>query len=315
MSSSDEIKLSAVCFISDTSECNDNQFGGLDDPDYELDDEERCFNEGYTVTDCPDGYKPGGKKCPYGDKYFCACPMNYKFSCTGANQTGGMGEACNGKYAECTCAEGYAWKVGVCARNKAEWGECSGYAANCALGDILFSDGTCSANMVLGKTPIAIVIYKSDDGRCGQAMALNSLKYYEWSNEGTDTSSLPNLSISQASTDYASCENSKKIMAAGNKGSYPAAWAANEYSTEGTRAGDWCLPAAGIFTSYYNNSIGINRGFTKVGGKEITVNVNIWSSTKSGENRAWYSYFRNNYGLYSNTYMSSSFEVRPVIEF
>ncbi len=45
--SSDEFQIAAVCFISDTSECNDNQFGGLDDPDYELDDEERCFNEGY----------------------------------------------------------------------------------------------------------------------------------------------------------------------------------------------------------------------------------------------------------------------------
>ena len=45
----------------------------------------------------------------------------------------------------------------------------------------------------------------------------------------------------------------EKIIAAGNKSKYPAAWAVHKYSTEGTSAGDWCLPAARIFTSYYDN--------------------------------------------------------------
>ena len=57
-----ETKVAAVCFISDTSACSDNQFGGSGDSDFEFSNKERCFNEGFTVTDCPDGYKPGGKR-------------------------------------------------------------------------------------------------------------------------------------------------------------------------------------------------------------------------------------------------------------
>ena len=225
--------------------------------------------------------------------------------------TGGVGEACNGKYAECACKEGYKLVDGKC---QFPWGTCSGAAASCSLGDILFSDGTCSANTVSGKTPIAVVVYKS--GNCGQALALKSIGSYYWSTEYVDISGLTNYtSSSSASKDYASCENSAKIRAQGNSSTYPAVWAAYNYTTTGTSAGDWCLPAAGIITSIYNNQSTINTGFSRAGGTKFTTSTYAWSSSEYGiYNAAWYSNFNASYGLF---YLgkSSNFEVRPVIEF
>ena len=506
-------KVAAVCFISDTAACSDGMFGYGEDveggsggsaPDYGLSNRERCYNEGYTISDCPEGYKPGGKRCIYGNYYtecvstcptdyvtceepyvgvgeacggkyascectpcgegfdyteipegyeqvgeacldcdgqtkykvtpascdgfqqcgdlgpifgtetclsgtttlykecktcpnigeysssspecsapftcsyedcsgkyyqsgcvegftwdetaktctcdgvdWCAitpsctdlgykqqtcngpalrCPFNvdysfctgecsplFKYACVGAGYAGGAGSACGGKYAECTCAEGYVWKDGSCVEDTPEWGSCSGYAAQCSLGDILFSDGTCSANKVSGKTPIAVVVYKS--GNCGQAMALKSIGKYEWGPTNNDIPTLTNFSSQEsASYDLNSCLNTEKIIAAGNKSKYPAAWAAHEYKTEGTSAGDWCLPAAGIFTSYYNNQQLVNIGLTNAGGTQITTSTYAWSSSEYNGSRAWRSNFNREYGL-GDGLKNYSYEVRPVIEF
>ena len=269
-----------------------------------------CEELGYTEVAC---FQNNGVKCPYGDKYFCVCPMNYKFTCTGENQTGGVGTACGGKYTSCTCASGYNWENGQC-KAQAIWGQCSGYAAQCSLGDILFSDGTCSANTVSGKTPIAVVVYKS--GNCGQAMALNKVGNYYWSTEYVDISGLTNYSSdSAASKDFASCENSKKIRAQGNSSTYPAVWAAYNYTTTGTKAGDWCLPAAGIFTSIYNNQSTINTGFSRAGGTKFTNSTYAWSSSEYDSAWAWYSYFTSSYGLGYGTKGGNDLEVRPVLAF
>ena len=270
-----------------------------------------CEALGYTET-----YNSGGNclKCPFGDKYNCEkgyiCPDEYTQECNGENMTGGVGEACNGKYAECACKEGYNLVDGECSL---AWGECSGAAANCALGDILFSDGTCSANTVSGKTPIAVVVYKS--GNCGQALALKSIGNYEWGGYGTDISGLTNYtSQSSASQDFASCENSKKIRAQGNSSTYPAVWAAYNYTTTGTKVGDWCLPAAGIFTSIYNNQSTINTGFSRANGTQFTTSTYAWSSSEYDRNTAWRSDFSYSYGLL-NYNKSINLEVRPVLAF
>ena len=184
----------------------------------------------------------------------------------------------------------------------------------CYIGSILYSDKSCSLNLMLSKTPIGIVVYIDGTGG-GQAMALKSIGDYKWSTEGVDISGLTNYSsASSASKDYDSCGNSKKIMAAGNKSKYPAVWAANEYKTEGTSAGDWCLPAAGIFTSYYNNQTAINLGFEKVGGTTFTDSPYAWSSSESERTWAWYSYFNDSYGLRDGN-KDNSREVRPVLAF
>ena len=269
-----------------------------------------CESLGYTQTSCVDN---NGVKCPFGNKYFCVCPAKYAYSCSGTGYTGGKGTACGGKYTECTCASGYVWENGSCAT--LPWGECSGLAKNCNIGDILFSDGTCAADKITGKTPIAVVVYISSEG-CGQALALKSLDTeYAWSSEYVDISGLTSCGSSTViSKDYASCENSKIIMAAGDKSKYPAAWAANEYKTEGTSAGDWCLPAAGIFTSYYDNQTAVNIGFERVNGTKFTTSTYAWSSSEHSSEYAWESYFYFSYGLLNNI-KKGSHEVRPVIEF
>ncbi len=108
-------QLAATCFVTDTSACSGNEFSGNnadddghgapggpgDGDDYELDNEERCRQEGYTQTACPEGQE-GSNTCPYDSSYFeeCvnSCPSNY-VTCEAPYY--GVGEACNGKYASC----------------------------------------------------------------------------------------------------------------------------------------------------------------------------------------------------------------------
>ena len=190
---------------------------------------------------------------------------------------------------------------------------------NCQIGNIYYSDKSCSVSYDASKTPIGVVVYVDGQGH-GQVMALKSIGNYKWGPEGVDIPTLANFeSEENASYDLNSCVNTQKIMAAGDKSTYPAAWAAHEYKTEGTEAGDWCLPAAGVFTSYYNNQQLVNIGMTNAGGEQIEENSYNWSSSEDGSYRAWYSRFSSSYGgLYNdgNFYnKGDSYEVRPVLEF
>ena len=110
LSSSDEIKTAAVCFISDTKNCSDGMFGYGEEvsgggsgsggaPDYDLNDAERCRKEGYTLTSCAAGETPEGF-CIYNSAYFarCVCPSGYK---TCELPYYGVGTACGDKYASC----------------------------------------------------------------------------------------------------------------------------------------------------------------------------------------------------------------------
>ena len=282
-----------------------------------------CASLGYTESSCPDG---AGVKCPWGNTWFCTktCDeLGFSYACTGTGYTGGSGEACGGKYKSCTCASGYEWKDGTCQKEilKPEWGKCNGSAKNCNIGDILYSDGTCSPQNISGKTPIAVVVYKSDDSNCGQAMALKSIGSYKWGGYGADIPTLTNVGSSgNARYDLNSCPNTEKILAAGDKNTYPAAWAAHEYKTVGTEAGDWCLPAAGIFTSYYNNQQLVNTGMTKAGGTKVETGSYNWSSSEHNLYYAWGADFCGKNGVYYGNYAdygdkNSSLEVRPVLEF
>ena len=226
------------------------------------------------------------------------------------------------------CPFGNAWACKEIL--KPEWGKCNGSAKNCNIGDILYSDGTCSPQNISGKTPIAVVVYKSDDGNCAQAMALNSLGQYAWKREGGGeiATGLPVYSDGlSASRDFKSCENTAIITAAGGTDLYPAAWAAEYYTTEGTQFSDWCLPAAGIMTSIFNNSSVINSGFEKAGGQQMEDYYIMWSSSGGRDSyRVWISYFLFSRPESQDIYTSyglnvigaaggQSYDVRPVLEF
>ena len=277
--------------------------------------------EDCAITDCSAlGYTESSNrgnclKCPFGNAWACpVCKDSFKYTCTGENEIGGNGSTCGGKYESCLCSEEYVWN-GISCQVKVSWGKCNGSAKNCNIGDILYSDGTCSPRNISGKTPIAVVVYKSTDGNCAQAMALNSLGNYVWGPYGTDVPTLTNFtSAESASYDLNSCANTQKIMVVGGKSKYPAAWAAHEYKTVGTEAGDWCLPAAGIMTSIHNNIRTINNGFYLAGGDQIVEFSHFWSSSEYDSKDAWYSQIDTAYGVV-HSHKRSSYEVLPVIEF
>ncbi len=193
---------------------------------------------------------------------------------------------------------------------------------DCKIGDIFYSDWTCSTDVISGKTPIAVVVYMDGAGH-GQALALNSIGTYYWQSYSMVDSegNLVDAAVSNyddsssASKDFNSCVNTLMLVSSGTPNDFPAAWAANYYKTAGTEAGDWCQPAAGIFTSYYNNQDAINSGFTKAGGTKFTNSTYAWSSSEDNSNRAWGSNFSSSYGLYSYYGKYNSHEIRPVLEF
>ena len=188
---------------------------------------------------------------------------------------------------------------------------------NCAVGHIYYSDKSCSVSYDASKTPIGVVVYVDGQGH-GQVMALQSIGSYKWGPTEIDITTLTNFTDAEsASYDLNSCPNTEKILAAGDKSRYPAAWAAHEYKTVGTEAGDWCLPAAGVFTFYYNNQQLVNIGMTNAGGTQIGKSSSVWSSSEYNSSNAWSSYLSIDYGLNygGNDSKRGIFEVRPVLEF
>ena len=121
------VKVAQVCWIMDTGDCAGLDFvssdignhggagGGADDNLEEFDKKgpEDCIKEGYTVTNCPDGYE-GDKACLYADGYYAACkvacPSGYK-KCEDPYH--GVGQECgDGYYESCQCdyCDGYSYK-------------------------------------------------------------------------------------------------------------------------------------------------------------------------------------------------------------
>ena len=158
-----------------------------------------CTDLGYTLTasDCPKGYV----KCPWNTGLvYCECSDDYKYTCTGSNETAGTNK-CGSKYTACGCASGYKWESGSCkcgdeykytctnANETAGTNKCgnkykdcgcqSGYTwengscvqEKCKIGDIYYTDNSYSSDLVAGKTVLGIVVHITDGGKHGQIMA------------------------------------------------------------------------------------------------------------------------------------------------
>ena len=114
----------SVCFITDAGNCRgdeydyggantpDNSSGGTpggsssggdngngDEPEWELNNKERCNKEGYVTTKCNSVENPVNY-CPYDNTYFekCVCKPDLV---TCEKPYYGVGESCGGKYASC----------------------------------------------------------------------------------------------------------------------------------------------------------------------------------------------------------------------
>lgn len=201
---------------------------------------------------------------------------------------------------------------------------CKERRAKCQIGWIYYNDETCSADVISGKTPLGVVVYVSPNRFGGQVMSAwpvdesgnksNSNVAMKWGGYGTNIPNLPDYtSDTSAVQDFDSCGNTDKIIAYGGASTYPPAWAARSYAPTAETKGKWCLPAAGVLISAYNNQSAVQAGISKLGGI-IYPRWLLWSSTEVGSYSAWYSSFDGNSGLYHNEkYGINGF--RPVLEF
>ena len=148
---------------------------------------------------------------------------------------------------------------------------------------IYYSDKSCSTELDSNKTAIGVVVKDNE-----LVMNLPSPKIMTWGTPGTDVDTLTNtIGTGRAQIDYNGKEKTALIVefqtTEGLTASNSAAIYCNEYSTEGTNAGDWYLPSAG---DLYNVSIyysTIKATMTKLN----VVVGNMWSSSEKADYYAW----------------------------
>ena len=289
-----------------------------------------CETLGYTETSCNGGK---GVKCPFGNKWACIksdseieqqfCDKyGFQYTCSGTNETGG-GEACNNKYAFCTCTSGYYWENGSCQQKAPDY-------SGCTVGALFYSDNTCSNNLESGKTLLGVVIMERTTTSSGWIMTISPIKTgISWGGWNFDIPLLPNLTSKSNLKDIqASCPNTDAITYYGDSSKYPAAWAAKNYNPIGTPSGkSWCLPSAGLLDNVLNNQTNfdrINTGITTaegtIIGKVYNDSEGIWSSSEYNSTAGW-RFYANTSGLLvmdddsGKTDHGNNLSVRPVLAF
>ena len=276
-----------------------------------------CTTLGYTETSCSGG---SGVKCPFGNYWACfkseseICNnLGFTLTCTGTNQTGGVGKPCNGKYNYCTCTDGYKWDAAS--------GACISaiQPVSCTVGTLYYSDGTCYNEKVDSKTLLGVVIYEKSASQNGWIMTVKPVE----TNIAWDTGSYYSTGITDKAVS-ASCTNTQKLVAKGSR--FAAANAANNYKPTGTPSGKkWCLPSHDLLNNL-NNSVNfakVNAGITTAGGKKIGFGTSssyesVWSSSEYDNDDAWY-FYANTSGSFDMRYdlkiANSDDSVRPVLAF
>lgn len=142
-----------------------------------------------------------------------------------------------------------------------------------SAGDILFSDKTTSNEMVSGKIAIGIVV--DPVKRYAIALKCSSL---QWANQNyysiqKDIPNLANVSGEKAASDFNGKANTKIIVNASTS-LYPAANYCYKYSTSGTKAGDWYLPAGGQIKTLCQNKKEVNTGLAKTANPTLEESFN-----------------------------------------
>ena len=229
-----------------------------------------CASIGYTETSCEGGFV----RCPFDtSKLLCIpCDTKYKYACSGTGQIG-SGESCNGKYTECTCTSGYEWNGSACEVE----------VQDCDVGYIYYSDKTCSSSYNSSKTAIGVVVKKNE-----LIVALNVPDMY-WANSYVDVSGITNTTtVAAAKADYNGKANTLAIVSTytSDTTSNNAAIYCNKYTTAGTSAGQWYLPALGEVSDYIDMQYTtIKSGWDKVG---TTISDSwFWSSSEYGWQAVW----------------------------
>ena len=233
-----------------------------------------CASIGYTETSC----EGDSLKCPFDtSKMKCIpCDSSFRYDCSGDNITGGTGSACGGKYVSCECSEGSVFKNGACACDD-----------SCTVGAIYYSDGTCSGCVDSNKTAIGVVV-KDNELVISQIRSTGM----SWSSTKTNVSGITETTDKKvAKQDFNWKANTLAIIATFTSDTVDnnAAINCNSYSTEGTNAGDWYLPAAGELYSYvYGGGTNYSKINTTMGKLGWTFGSrSFWSSSEYNSNAAW----------------------------
>ena len=182
--------------------------------------------------------------------------------------------------------------------------------ANCLVGDILYSDKSCDPNVVTPKKPIGVVFDRANR----LAIALDT-EEKAWSDERFDVPTLSNYGLLSAATADWQGKNNTRVMleyCKTNGKSCPAFEYVNSYKTEGTKAGDWYLPAMGELYAIYANQDVLNIALGKIG-RQFEAGF-YWSSSEMSRDEAWRLRFGNGsvYDRYKN---HGDVYVRPVLAF
>ena len=152
--------------------------------------------------------------------------------------------------------------------------------SNCQIGDILYSDMSCSPNLYQNKKPIGVVF----DRTLKRAMALDVKCRIEVANSGIEVSNIPiHTEKNSAKTDYDGKENTNKILKACQ--SFPYGFDClgvdyvNSYKTEGTKAGDWYIPSAGEMNTIYLNREVLNTTLNNMGASSLYFDLSVYATS------------------------------------
>ena len=181
--------------------------------------------------------------------------------------------------------------------------------SNCKIGDILYSDMSCNANMIVSKTPIGVVF----DTTNGLAIAKDEFANLVWGAVAEDVSGVQNSSsVSTSTADWQGFKNTKAMYEADKSGvNYPAIKKVLTYSTTGTEQGQWYLPAAGELQAISTNKDTLNTTLSKIGGTQMS--GNYWSSSEQNSGSSYYIGIGNNSSTIGRKLVKS--KAKPVINF
>ena len=188
------------------------------------------------------------------------------------------------------------------------------------IGDILYDDKSCAIdvnNLDPNRTPIGVVFDVSRKLAIALEQSSSTLTWA--SSTSYDISGLTNYSDKTAvQGDYNGKSNTSIIIAHGDSHRYetPAADYCYNYTTEGTKKGDWYLPAGGELYYIYQNKDTLNNSLSKVGGTQLeTIDYPYyWSSSESNGSRvAWRLRFDS--GNWGSIPKGNYFCVRPILAY
>ena len=261
-----------------------------------------CSSIGYTETSC----EGDSLKCPFNTtKLKCIpCDSSFRYSCSGENIKNPIGVACNNKYVSCECED----------RTFFINGECICDTSCNTIGNIYYSDGTCSSCNLTDKTPVGIVAYNNNNKNL--IISLETSLEMLWSTtqkdtEGntiitqmTDVEDLYNYSAKDlALTDYNGFENTQIIVEAyGENAVGVAAVYCHNYAPIGLERskGQWYLPALGeLYDIVYNNKAIINKTLSILEMNSVNTDWQ-WSSSEYASNTTWCVTGSNNNVSYRN---------------